>query len=166
MSMVVCNKDLPAGAVVTGDSVRTIQTDRILPRDSIYDVWIALGRVTQKPLSKGEPVLFHQILPNSILNSTPKNYLRSTRLDRNSQDKLSILTATRNISIGEVIEQKDLSIGEIEVNKCPADALGDTWIAVGRTAIQPIGKGEMIYYHEVIPAEQWQQWLSGKLTSE
>jgi hypothetical protein len=69
--------------------------------------------------------------------------------------KVPILTCSHNIRICETIGCTDVTTGEIEVAQVPANSAGDVWLALGRHAILPLGRGDQIDYGEVIP--RWKQ---------
>lgn len=169
--MIGCTKNLPVGSVITDDLLKIISVNREdRPADAVYDPWIAIGRRALKPLKKGQIMNFSQIFPNDLLTAPNRALILKMQgdysliaqdPDRDLNALVPVLRASRNVKAGKSISARDFVVVKVKENNCPADAVGDLWVVVGREAIHSIRAHENVYFHDIIPAAQWRQWLKG-----
>jgi flagella basal body P-ring formation protein FlgA len=162
-------KDISVGEVVNLNDVQQFVVDaKKRPPGTIYDMWIAIGRAATKRIAKKAPILFSDVLPESLVRSdseidkriAPENLYQES-VEQDPYRKIPIVYCIKSISLGARVTANALTVKQIEAARCPADAVGDIWIAVGRSAKSSIKAGEVLFYHQVIPEKQWKPYFPG-----
>ncbi len=73
-SIVYCTKEITAGSQIAIEqlSVKQVPVSQC-PANSVYDIWIAVGRIAKQTLEPGDVVYFENVgLAEKINRSTPK----------------------------------------------------------------------------------------------
>lgn len=152
-------QDVGKGSIIEMVHLKTSLVDgRMVSAESIYDPFIAVGRPSMTRLRKGLQLRFDQCFSKSYLGMKERidhlqgRFSLSMVENRHSmRRKIPVLEASRTIQAGERIELSDLRIAEVEVQRAPAQGVGDIWIVIGRQSLGLIKAGEVIEYRNVIP---------------